>query len=295
MKKTNKSAVITLIIAAVVIVALCIVSSLVTVTVPAGHTGVVVSFGHVEDNIIPEGLHFKLPWQQIIKMDNRAQKATVTSQAFSSDIQQVSIVCSVNYSIDRETSKELYRNVGQNYYDTVMQPRILDDIKAVFTKYSAENLIESRNLLPNQIEELLAPEMKNYGINIISISIEDIDFTDVFTDAVEAKQVAEQSKLQATIEQEQKTMEQKAEAERKLVAAEAEAQVAKIKADAEAYAVQVKAASESEANAKLAASLTELLVRYNETLRWNGELPQFVGGDSTLPILDLTKKANTNG
>lgn len=92
--------------------------------------------------------------------------------------------------------------------------------------------------------------MKAYGIEIISVSIEDIDFTDVFTDAVEAKQVAEQSKLQAEIEEAQKTMIAQQEAERAQIQANANAEVAKINADAEAYAVKVAAEAEAESKSE---------------------------------------------
>ena len=238
--KTGKVSIRLIIIVAVILVA-GILTAMCTVQVPTGHTGVVVTFGRTEEYVLSEGLHFILPWQNVIKMDNRAQKETVSFSAFSSDIQQVQVTVSVNYSVDKETSQNLYKNVGQYYYDTVMNPRIYEDVKSVFSKCTAENLVANRENLSDQVEGILSPEMKEYGIEIISVSIEDIDFTDVFTDAVEAKQVAEQSKLQATIEEEQKTMIAKQEAERAQIQANANAEVAKIDADAKAYAVQVAA------------------------------------------------------
>ena len=122
--------------------------------------------------------------------------------------------------------------------------------------------------------------------NIISISIENIDFTDIFTDAVEAKQVAEQSKLQAEIEQAQKIMEEESNAKRQVIAAEAEAEVQKIKAEAEAYKVKVQAEAEAEANLNIAKSITDELLSYQEIQQWNGELPAIYGSDGILPILD---------
>ena len=288
-KKTTRG----LIIAAVVIIALSVLSGTMFVQVPTGHTGVVTTFGKVEDYVLSEGINFKLPWQKVIRMDNRAQKESITTQAFSSDIQQVDITCTVNFSVDRETSQNLYRNVGEYYYNTVMLPRINEDVKAVFTKYSADSLMTNRENLSNEIKDILAPEMKVFGIEIMSVSVENIDFTDVFTDAVEQKQVAEQARLQAQIEQEQKTMEENAKAEREVIAAEAAAQVAKIDADAKAYAVEVQAKAEAEANAKLAASITEELIAYNEINQWDGALPQFYGADGMLPILDLTTSTET--
>jgi len=265
------------------------------VSVPTGHTGVVVTFGKVEDYVLTEGMHLKLPWQTVVKMDNRVQKNSVALQAFSSDIQQVNANVAVNYSVDRETSQNLYRNVGSSYYSTVMEPRIQENVKSVFSKFSAENLVASREDLSRQVSELLKPEMKAHGIEIISVSIEDIDFTDVFTDAVEAKQVAEQSKLQATIEQEQKIIEAEAQAERAVISAEAEASVRKIDADAAAYAIQVQAEAEAEANKKIAASLTDELIAYTEMTTWDGVLPKIYSGGngSVIPVLGADLLSDT--
>ena len=56
------------------------------VSIPAGHTGVVTTFGSVENYTLEAGMHFKLPWQEVIKMDNRVQKSTQDMSCFSSDI-----------------------------------------------------------------------------------------------------------------------------------------------------------------------------------------------------------------
>ena len=283
MKKTTK----TLIILGVIVVVLVILSSAMFVEVPTGHTGVVLTFGRVENYVLAEGLNFKLPWQTVVKMDNRTQKSQLELSAFSSDIQQVDVACSVNYSVDRETSQTLYQTVGQYYYSTVVEPRIFENLKAVFSKYTADSLVANRNVISTEIEELLAPEIKAYGIELVSVSIENIDFTDVFTEAVEAKQVAEQSKLQAEIEEAQKLMVTKNEAERKKISAEAEAEVQKIEAEADAYAVSVAAEAEAEANKKIAESLTSGLIDYKKIEQWSGELPGVYSGDGMSPIIDM--------
>ncbi len=277
----------------IVLVVLAIAAALTCmVTVPAGHTGVVTTMGKVEDYVFAEGLNFKLPWQQVIKMDNRAQKQTITTAAFSSDIQQVDTIVSLNYSVDRETSQSLYRNVGASYYSTVIEPRFFDAVKAVFAQYSAEALISSRNELSVKITELLSPELKKYGIQVTSVSVENLDFTDAFTEAVEAKQVAEQNKLKAATEQEQANLIAEAQAERQVIAAEAAAEVAKIEADAAKYATE----KEAEANEKLAQSITDTLISYFEIEKWDGKLPEIYSGDGEmLPILNVTPEQTENG
>lgn len=258
------------------------------VMVPTGHTGVVVTMGRVSDEVLPEGLQFKLPWQNVIFIDNRTQKAQVVTQAFSSDIQQVDVVCSVNYSIDRETSQNLYRNVGTEYYNTVMLPRIMENLKGTFSKYSADNLVMARETLAQQILKLLVPELKPYGIEVLSVAIENIDFTDAFTDAVESKQVAEQTKLKTIIQQEELLSIEESSAKRLQITAEANSEVSRINADARAYALRTQAEAEAETNKLIAESITDQLIKYVEANNWNGVLPQFMaGGGDIMPILNM--------
>ena len=263
-----------------------------TATVQTGYTGIVTTFGRVEDVTLEAGFHFKSPFQEIILMDNREQKSTFTTEAFSSDIQQVDITGSINYAINKSTAMNLFKEVGTDYFNKLVYPRMLEITKGVFSKYTAENLVANRQNLSESIRAGMHEELNNYGINVISISIENIDFTDAFTDAVEAKQVAAQKKLQAEIEQSQMTMETQQQAERKRINAEAEANVAKINADADAYALQVRSDAEAEANKKIAESLTEHLIRFNEIKAWDGRLPTYMAGQgtTTLPILNMAEQ-----
>lgn len=268
-------------IAAIVLVILSCISY-----VPTGYTGIVTTFGKVHNETLDAGINFHAPWDNVIKMDNREQRTTFTLEAFSKDIQQVGVQGSVNYNIDKVTAMNLYRDVGIEYPTILIGPRIQEDVKIVIAKYTAENLIENRQAMSDTIFELLKAELAPKGINMISLAIENVDFTDVFEAAVEAKQVATQEKQRAQTQQEQQTMEEEQKAERARIAAQAQADVQKIEADAEAYAIRAKADAEAEANKKLNASLTADLIEYNKILHWDGKLPTFTGG-GTVPIVNF--------
>lgn len=277
--------------AAVVVVLALVVYGFCTSVVPTGYTGILTTFGKVADYTLDAGFHLKSPFQKVTLMDNREQKSSFTTEAFSSDIQQVNIMGSINYNINKTTAMNLFKDVGVGYFNTLVSPRMLENMKAVFSKYTAEELISSRDQLSVETRGVLSKEMERYGINIINISIEDIDFADAFTNAVEAKQVAQQAKLKAQIEQEQATMEAQQAASRKKIAAEAEANVQKINADAAAYAIRAEAEAKAEANQKIAESLTDELIKYTEVSQWNGQLPTYMAGEGsqTVPVLDLSK------
>ena len=283
-----------LIIAGVIVLALLVAATMCTATVQTGYTGIVTTFGKVENMTLEAGLHLKSPFQQIISMDNREQKTTFTTEAFSSDIQQVNITGSINYAINKSTAMNLFKEVGTDYFNKLVYPRMLEITKGVFSKYTAENLVANRQKLSESIRDGLSEELQSYGINVISLSIENLDFTDAFTDAVEAKQVAAQRKLQAEIEQAQMTMETQQQAERQRINAEAAANVAKINADADAYAMKVRSEAEAEANKMIAESLTENLIRSNEIKAWDGKLPVYMAGEgTTIPVLQFGQENST--
>lgn len=228
-------------------------------------------------------------------MDNRTQKVQIQTSAFSSDIQQVDLTLSLNYCIDQTTAQELYRTVGTNYYDSIIYPRMLENTKAVFSQYTAENLINQRNALSEMIVEVTANDLQDYGITVVSIAIEDIDFTDAFTNAVEAKQVAAQNKLTAQTVQEQQTMEEEQAAARAIIAANAEAEQAIIAAKADLEVVQIQAEAslyagqrEAEMNQRISEALTPELIRYYWIKQWDGKLPSTVLGSDSNYMLDLT-------
>ena len=270
------------------VLALILLAFSTTSIVPTGFTGVLTTFGRVEENTLDAGLNFKAPWQNVITMDNREQRLSFTFEAFSSDIQQTSVTGSVNFNINKQTAMTLYQEIGQNYANILIAPRLYENTKVVFSRYTAENLISSRDNLASEILELMRQDLEQYGINIISISIEDIDFTDAFTDAIEAKQVATQNKLRTETEQEEAIIIAESAAEQRTIAAEAEAEVARIEADAEAYATQVSSEAEAKANELIAASLSADLIEYLEVQGWNGQLPDtFVGSDEAIPVLPI--------
>ena len=244
--------------------------------VPTGHTGVVTLFGKVENYTLDSGIHFKNPFARVIKMDNRIQKESVELSCFSSDIQEVEVVFTLNYQISKEYAMNIYKTIGKNYFDTAVSPIITESVKTVAARYTAEDLINKRNELAMAIETDMKEKILIFNIELVSTSIEDMDFTDAFTDAVEAKQVAAQNKLRA-----------ETEAAQRVVEAEAEAQIRRVTAEAEAYEILQRAEAEAQANQKLAESITDRLIEYRYYEVWDGKLPQMVMGESTTPMVQI--------
>ncbi|MBE6634366.1 MAG: prohibitin family protein [Ruminococcaceae bacterium] len=286
-------------------------------TVPTGHTGIITVFGKVKDKTHEAGVHLCAPWESVVNMDNRNQKASVDLLCFSSDIQEVSVTYTINYQISKQNAQMIYKEIGVSYYETVITPGIQEAVKSEFAKYTAEQLLNSRAQLSADIRAKLTEDLSEYNIVVIDSSIEDIDFSDVFTAAVEAKQVAEQKSKQAQIEQQQKNMEAEAAAKRAEIEANAAAkvaeieaktaaEVAKIAAEADADVVRTKAeaaAFAGEQDAAIVGHMLEILAKdpenitnedvenllmYYYVLQWNGVLPETYLGSEEFYSLLLT-------
>lgn len=270
----------------ILIVGVVMLASSLFTSVPTGYTGILTTFGKVNDTTLEAGINLKAPWQDVVLMDNREQTHQFTVLAFSSDIQEVQVSGTISYSIDKTTAMKLYRDVGTNYYEILVVPRLNEAVKVMISQYTAEDLIANRGTLSTNMLTAVNTSTSEYGLNVINISI-DVDFSDAFTEAVEAKQVATQVMQRTQTEQQQETMIAEQTAARLQIEADAAAAVARTQADAEAYAIRTKAEAEAAANELLAGSLTDPLIDYMRINQWNGMLPTtYLGGESAvLPVI----------
>lgn len=265
-------------------------------TVPTGHTGILTTFGKVEDVSLPNGVNLHAPWQNVITMSNKEQKDSGSGLAFSKDIQEVSYSYTIQHTLQSGSAPTLYKNVGTEYFDIVISPAINAIIKTYIGKANAESLIVNREAITADVNLEAKAIGEKYGLTL-TVIIDNFDFTDVFTNAVEAKQVAEQEKLRAQTEQEKLTMEAEQKAARDRIEAESSAAIAKINAEADlevqkinADAAEYAGQKEAAVNQAIAASLTPELVAYYEIMQWNGQLPTtYLGEGEAIPVIDVTE------
>ena len=257
--------IICLILAAAIVTLSCIS------TVPTGHTGILTTFGRVEDKNLPEGMNFHAPWQSITTMTNKEQTSTETNMCFSADLQEVAYTYTTKHSLLASSAPNIYKTVGTDYYNILIVPQVNNAIKAEFGLVEAEHMTELRTQLQKNINDKVQAFADQYGINV-TVVIDDFDFSDAYTNAIEAKQVAEQEALRDKTQQQMETERARQQAERTKIQAENDAEIRRINAEAEAEANKVKAQAdfevaqleadaiayrgekEAEANEKIAAS-----------------------------------------
>lgn len=240
--------------------------------VEAGHTGVVVTLGKVEDHVLQEGLHFKIPFiQEVVRIDNRITKLEVSTEAFSKDLQTVETTLAINYRVDTAKSFSIYKNIGADYETVLVVPAVNEVLKATTAMYTAEESVTNRTLVSDGLVAGLNEKLNEIGLYVTDVNIINFDFSEAYITAIEEKQVAQQQLLKA----------------------ETEKQTRITNAEAEAAAVKIKAEAEAEANRILSESITDELVEYNKIEKWNGELPRVTGGASS--ILDINSFLEEGG
>lgn len=222
--------------------------------IEAGSIGIVTRFGKV-DRVADSGLMFKLPFiENVVKMDTRVQKEEMNASAATKDMQDVMAKVAINYSINKETALEIYNKLGVNYKDNIIIPAASESFKAGISEYTAEGLILNRAEAKENILEDLKERLAGNGIAISDLNIVDLNFSETFNQAIEAKAVAQQQVETA-----------KQELERAKIDAE------KKKAEAEGEAAAQRAQQET---------LTDLMIKKMWIEKWNGQLPTTMTDDA---------------
>lgn len=233
--------------------------------VEAGHTGVVVTLGKVNEGVLQEGLHVKAPFvQEVVKIDNRIVKLEVDTEAFSKDLQTVATTLAINYRVDTAKSYSIYKNIGADYETVLVAPAVNEVLKAITAQYTAEESVTNRSLISDGLVEGLNEKLNSSGLYITDVNIINFDFSEAFITAIEEKQVAQQQLLKA----------------------ETEKQTAITNAEAEAEATRIRAQAEADANTLIKASLSDAVIRSKFYDKWDGKLPQAMGSDSVITNID---------
>lgn len=232
--------------------------------VDTGHRGLVTRFGAV-DRILLEGIHWKIPlFEQVREVDVRTTKLEVKTTGYSKDLQVVESTLALNYHLNPEAIGKLFQEVGLEYELRIIDPALQESFKAVAANFTAQELIEQRPRVKEQIRGSLVERLGLKHVVVDDFSITDFAFSDQFETAVEAKQKAQQDALRA-------------ENELKKVQFEAEQRVTQAKAEAEAIRIQAQAITQQGGSNYVQLKATE---------KWDGKLPVYMLGD-TVPFLNL--------
>lgn len=207
-----------------IIVLIVIFASL--TTVPTGFVGVKTKFGKVQDDVIQEGLNIKAPFvEKIVKIDCKTKKIEETTEGSTKDMQTANVSIAVNYNVVKETANKLYKEVGTEFESILIEPAIQESIKSAMAQYTAEELITQRAAVSNKIQETLIGKISERGFSITEFNLTNIDFSDAYDKAIEAKAVKQQEVATAQAELEK----QKIQNQKEIEIAQKDAEVMRLK------------------------------------------------------------------
>ena len=256
-------------------------------TVPAGHRGVVIRFNAVTGTILNEGLQMKLPFIDSVEMMSiRTDKYEVGAASASRDLQDVRTTIALNWRLDPTKTAEIYRTLGTEYMSRIAAPAVQEVIKQVTARYPAEDLILKREIVRNEIAELLSIRLLERGIITETLSITEFQFSATFVAAIEAKVAAEQAVWEAR----NKLDRVKVEAEQREAEAKGEAAARIARANGEAEYIRVVTDAQVAANNAIAGSLSPEVLQYIMLDRFGEDIKLMVipadkGLDIVLPEL----------
>lgn len=228
------------------------------VIIGAGERGIVFNNASgVEDRILGEGTHLRMPFlQSVTSVSVRTQKTNVKAEAASKDLQTVNTDIVVNWHLDASKVNKTYQQIGDEeaVRDRIIIPAVNEMVKAATAQLNVSEVLSQRTQLKANIDELLRQRLDKNGVILDDVSITNVNFSEEFNRAIEQKQVAQQ------------------EAERAIFKAQEAEQTANANINL--------ARGEAEANRLKRESLTPELLQLRAIEKWDGQLPTVTGGST---------------
>jgi regulator of protease activity HflC (stomatin/prohibitin superfamily) len=216
--------------------------------VPAGHVGVAIFFGEVQDRTYPEGPHFPVnpiyTWKDIDVREKTNKLPGVEVPTRDQLLTKVDL--SIQYHLDASKAPQMYRETGDAtaVVQVHMIPKVRSLVRELGTRIArAEDffLEETRDLLANQLQVGLSEFVADKGIIIEQVLVRGINLPAVLTKAIEQKKEREQAVERQKAELERyrtEQLQQVALSSAQRQAAEEDAKRLRILADAKAYEIR---------------------------------------------------------
>jgi regulator of protease activity HflC (stomatin/prohibitin superfamily) len=233
--------------------------------IPAGHIGVQVTFGQVNQVTLAEGIHLVNPLSRVKEVEVRLTTYRINNaSAGTKDLQQIHTDIVLNYRLDGSKAAHIYKEFGLDLQDRVVFPAMSESLKAITAHYTSEELITKRDVVSSRVKEELAGKLVKYGVLVGDISLVNFGFSAEYQKAIEAKVIAMQSKL-------------KAEQDLQRIEVEAKQEIAKAEGRAKAIQIETQAI-----NSQGGASYVQL----KAIEKWDGNLPTTMAGNAT-PFINI--------
>lgn len=175
------------------VIALIIALLQVFTVIPAGSVGVVDFLGMVSDNTLKAGVNLVNPLANVVKFSVKTQEIKESMTVPSKEGLTVQLEISVLYSLNPENASRVYKTLGENYAEIILEPQFRSVVRGVTSAYEAKALYTSqREELASRIEKELSRLVNRRGITIEAAPLRQIILPAGLTASIEEKLKAEQ-------------------------------------------------------------------------------------------------------
>lgn len=278
-------------------------------SVDAGETAILTRYGEIADTKT-SGLNWKSPVEDVTYFSTREAKidfgefdkktGDVISglSAYTSDRQTATIALTLTYQITNPEEVYTKYKTTENMVNTLIAPRVRQQLEIVFSKYTAITAVERRGEFATALRKEIADVFKGYPLVVNDVQAVfnfSEEYERMIEDSVNKDVAVRNQERQTRIAQEQAREAQiraEAEAKIRITQAEAEAKQRTLQADAEAHAIKVKGQAEADSAKALAEALAknQELVALKTAEKWNGVLPTYIPQGTVMPFVQLPQK-----
>ena len=169
----------------------------------------------------------------------------------------------LNWKIDPLKVKEIYQTIGseQDINVKIITPAFDEVIKGSIPSRSLNNVLAQREQLREEVTTKIQKRLAPFGVLVADVSVVNLIASEEFTNATEARQIAEQEVVTAK---------------------------------KQAEALIIKAKGEAESQKLLQQTLTAQLLQKQVIDKWDGKLPTVTGGNNNIPLLNINPTTGQN-
>lgn len=272
--------------------------------VPPGHVGVKVSFAQLQPDPLPNNWYLIFPWEGLIKVSTQERQTTLSRSpeqadcAVTADSQNLGFAVQVSWSVEGNYAPEMVKHFRDpETWDRIIASVLPQAAKSVFSQYELRPILRQREARRREIrdavvslvdEKLLEKSPTLVGaIRILQVTLDNLDYSQLFADAIEQTMLAEQQILE---QRNQLTLHRVEQAKRVVEAQAAQqAELARARGAALARLIEFEAELTRLGNLVQLGIDPNLLFTWERMQeiygRWDGSMPRFTNGGNPLGLV----------
>jgi len=182
----------------IAIATIAITATTACTTVPTGRTGVewTLSRGTIEKPL-NEGVHVISPFSRVYLLDLREQEREEPLDVLADNGLDIKITSSILFQPIPEEAYRLVKEIGPQYYETLIAPYVRSSARRVVGRYSPEEIYSTkREQIEREIREEVIQKVDGRHIRVNAVLIREVHLPEEVQRAIQTKLQEEQRALE---------------------------------------------------------------------------------------------------